>query len=97
MQNLTPCGLGIAYASKALAKVKETPELKSLTELEERRAALIGAFAASPAALRGKVVLLFDDLYRSGASMQEAALSILNAGDVKAVYAVALTRTRSNR
>lgn len=89
--------LDIAYDSKALRKIKETPELKSMTELEVRKAALAGAFAASPSALQGKVVLLFDDLYRSGASMQEATQAILTSGGAKAVYALALTRTRTNR
>lgn len=89
--------LNISYDSKALRKIKETPELKSLVELEDRKAALDGAFAASPAFFQGKVVLLFDDLYRSGASMQEATRSILDSGGAKAVYALALTRTRANR
>lgn len=88
--------LKIEYDSKAIRKIKETPELKGLAELEDRKKALAGAFASS-VSVKGKIVLLFDDLYRSGASMQEAAQSLLNSGAAKAVYALALTRTRKNR
>jgi predicted amidophosphoribosyltransferase len=87
--------LKIGYDAKGLRKVKDTPELKSLTELDDRKKALQGAFAASPS-VRGNAVLLFDDLYRSGASMEEAALALL-AGGAKSVYALALTRTRRKR
>jgi competence protein ComFC len=89
--------LGVAYSTEALRKTRETPELKSMAELEARMVALSGAFAADPALLQGKVVLIFDDLYRSGASMQEAARAVLNDGAAKEVFALALTRTRSNR
>lgn len=88
--------LDIAYDSRALRKVRVSPELKSMNELKDRRAALAGAFIASAEALKGKSVLLLDDLYRSGASMEEAARAIRKSG-AKAVYALALTRTRTNR
>ena len=88
--------LKVPYDSKGLRKVKDTPELKSLTDLKERKKALKGAYVPS-AAVKGKTILLFDDLYRSGASMQEAARTLLEAGEAAAVYALALTRTRTNR
>lgn len=88
--------LGVTYDPKGLRKVKDTAELKSVAELKEREAALKGAFVASPN-VKGKVVLLFDDLYRSGTSMKEATRTLLREGAAQAVYAVALTRTRSNR
>lgn len=88
--------LRVPYDSKGLRKVKETPELKSLTELKEREKALKGAYVPS-ASVKGKTVLLFDDLYRSGESMQEAARTLVGAGEATAVYVLALTRTRINR
>ena len=71
-------------------------DLKSVADLKERKKALKGAYVPS-AAVKGKTILLFDDLYRSGASMQEAARTLLEAGEAVAVYALALTRTRTNR
>lgn len=88
--------LGIAYDSKALLKVRDTDELKSLAQLHDREDALRGAFSAGPSA-REKVVLLLDDLIRSGVSMRIATETLLNEGGATAVYAVALTRTRINR
>jgi len=67
-----------------------------MTQLNDRRAALAGAFSVSTGKLDGKSVLLLDDLYRSGASMEEAARAIRASG-AKAVYALALTRTRTKR
>lgn len=88
--------LGVEYDSKGLRKVKSTPELKTMVDLRDRQKALRGAFTSS-AAVKGKVVLLIDDLYRSGASMSEASNTLLKDGNAVAVYAIALTRTRTNR
>lgn len=88
--------LGVPFDLKGLRKVKDTPELKSLTDLREREKALKGAYAPAES-VRGKTVLLFDDLYRSGASMKEAARTLAENGGAKAVYVLALTRTRINR
>lgn len=87
--------LGIEYDGTSLKKVKETPELKGVEDLAERATALRDAFGVEGNALRGKVVLLFDDLYRSGASMSSAARSLRTQGAVASVIALALTRTRS--
>lgn len=89
--------LGIEYSSGALNKTKETPELKSLAELSAREEALKGAFKVDAAIVAGRTVLLFDDLYRSGASMREVTRVLLEEGKAAAVYVVALTRTRKNR
>lgn len=88
--------LQVPFDSKGLRKVKETPELKSLSDLKGREKALKGAYAPAES-VRGKTVLLFDDLYRAGASMQEAARTLVENGGAKAVYVLALTRTRINR
>lgn len=88
--------LKVPFDARGLRKVKDTPELKSLTDLKEREEALKGAYAPSES-VKGKTVLLFDDLYRSGASMQEAARTLVEVGGAKTVYVLALTRTRTNR
>jgi competence protein ComFC len=87
--------LGVAYDPGSLVKVRETPELKSVEEMAEREAALQGAFGVRGQSLRGKRVLLFDDLYRSGASMREAARTLRAQGGVAGLAVLALTRTRS--
>jgi predicted amidophosphoribosyltransferase len=44
--------------------------------------------------LEGKNVLLLDDLFQSGASMNVAAKTLKERALVKSIYALALTRTR---
>ena len=89
--------LEVAHISSSLRKIKETPELKSVADFNARTASLAGAFSAAASSFEGKNVLLVDDLYRSGASMQAAAVAILQQGLAAAVYALALTRTRTHR
>lgn len=96
MAQLVAKELGIAYDSKVLLKVRDTDELKSPAQLQDREDALRGAYSAGPS-VREKVVLLLDDLIRSGVSMRIATETLLNEGGATAVYAVALTRIRINR
>lgn len=87
--------LGIGYDITSVRKVKETPELKSVDEMAEREAALADAFEVDGTVLAGRTVLLFDDLYRSGASLGAVARALTLQGRVAGVVALALTRTRS--
>lgn len=83
------------FSKNAIQKTKETPTLKSITDLEERREALDDAFEADRAQLNGKGILLVDDLYRSGSTANAVTLALIAAGASR-VYFVAATRTRSN-
>ncbi|WP_417909214.1 ComF family protein [Candidatus Electronema sp. PJ] len=90
-------GLGIELAASALVKCKSTSELKSVSDPEERKRMLEGAFRADKQQIESKAVLLVDDLYRSGATL-EAATEVLTAqGNAKVVYVLAITRTRVHR
>jgi competence protein ComFC len=78
----------------SLKKTKATQQMKDVGDFGARVAALEAAFA-SDKALEGKAVLLFDDLFQSGATMNVAARALKGQGQVKSVYALALTRTRN--
>ena len=78
----------------AIKKIKETPELKNVEDLAKRPEILADAFEVDGTEVEGKVVLLLDDLYRSGATLN-AITRILNKAGVKQVNVLALTRTRS--
>jgi competence protein ComFC len=80
---------------RSLRKVKETPELKSIEEMAEREVALRDAFEVRGDSLADRHVLLLDDLYRSGASMREAARTLRSQGRIASLTVMALTRTRS--
>jgi len=58
---------------------------------------LDGLFAVDPAATKGQHILLFDDLYRSGATMNAITSVLLGLGQAASVNALTITRTRSNR
>ena len=88
--------LGIVVDETYLRKVKPTPNLKNIEDLRERLEILRGAFRVDQR-YTGKVVLLFDDLYRSGATLAMAAGVVRWAGHVKAVLVLTLTKTRTRR
>jgi competence protein ComFC len=79
----------------AVRKARDTPGLKDVHDPEERRELLDGVFEVDPARVKGKGVLLVDDLYRSGATANAITLALLAAGAAR-VYFLAATRTRSN-
>jgi predicted amidophosphoribosyltransferase len=79
----------------AVIKTKETPQLKNVYDLDERAKLLDGAFKVDQS-VAGKRVLLFDDLYRSGATMNAITEALID-GKVADVMAFAITRTRSNQ
>jgi len=87
--------LGKPVLSEALRKVRETPGLKDVHDMEQRRELLDGAFEADRASLLGRGILLIDDLYRSGATANAATVVMIGAGASR-VYFLAATRTRSN-
>lgn len=88
--------LGIPCDTEAVKKVQETPELKNVFDYDERLRLLAGAHAIDPARSAGRSVLLFDDLYRSGATMNSIAGALLDSGKAAKVVALTLTRTRRN-
>jgi len=83
------------YSGNAIQKTRKTGSLKNITDPEQRRDALEGAFEGDKAQLNGKRVILVDDLYRSGATANAVTLALLAAGASR-VYFLAATRTRSN-
>ena len=70
-----------------LVKVKKTPPQTSL-EASDRRKNLKGAFeVVHDLGVKGKIVLLVDDVYTTGSTLQECSLALLKAGalEVRAI------------
>jgi ComF family protein len=77
-----------------LLRSRETPPQTQLTE-EERRRNMRGAFALNPEkTVADKIVLLVDDVYTSGATVNECSHALKRAG-AKRVYALTLARAVS--
>ncbi len=87
-------GLKIPLNTTSLTKTKATGQMKDIGDYSARVAALSAAFTCDRE-LKGKDVLLVDDLFQSGASMNVAARTLKEQGLVGSVYALALTRTRN--
>lgn len=88
--------LRIPVRHDAVVKQKKTPQLKNIYDYKERLKVLDGAFAADPSVAGGHSILLFDDLYRSGATMSTVTRALQEQGKAAEVYALVLTRTRKN-
>jgi len=83
--------------TSTLKKVKSTSELKEIEDPDKRREILKDAFTIDTNALSGKNVLIFDDLYRSGETLNAACDVLIKKGKVRSVYALTVTKTRSKR
>ena len=88
--------LQISVASDAVHKCRESAELKNVRNAKERRRLLEESFEVEASRIKNQSLLLFDDLYRSGATMN-AITDILMTSGAAAVYAFAFTRTRSGK
>jgi ComF family protein len=86
--------LGIPIDLDSVERVRHTPPQRGSTE-SERRKNLRGAFRVrKPGRIRHRSILLFDDVYTSGATLEELARTLLSAG---ASLIAALTLARSPR
>jgi competence protein ComFC len=88
--------LGVSVAN-CLTTTRDPSPLKNVSDLDERTRLLAGLYAVDPAPVGGRRVLLFDDLYRSGATMNEIATTLYDRGQAMDVFALSITRTRSIR
>lgn len=78
------------FAPHAIAKRMHTSQQAGLS-LAARRTNLVGAFKADPKVVRGRAVVLVDDVMTSGSSADEAAHACLEAG-AKRVFVLTLAR-----
>jgi len=86
--------LGLPVYESAVKKVKPTPQMKNIDDWAERQAVLKEAVQVGDADIRGKTILLVDDLIESGSTLRRAAEVLLKDGAAQAVYALVLTRTK---
>jgi len=86
--------LGIPLYENILLKSKENRELKNVFDYHERLEILKDNFIIDNEIVRAKQILLFDDLFRSGATMTAATDALYKQGNVEKVYVLTLTRTR---
>ena len=88
---------GIKLCTDCVVKIKKTPELKDIYEFNKRVEILKDAYAVAKREVEGRNILLFDDLYRSGATLNAITQALKDKGKAKEVYALTLTITRRRR
>ena len=89
--------LGLAVPLDYLMKVKETKALKDVEHRRSRKQELAGAFKVKDSRFAHKWILLLDDLFRSGETLNQIAYVLLTEGKVSGVFALTITKTRTKR
>lgn len=69
-----------------IKKVKNTGQLKNVFDRAKRDEILAGAFAVDREQTEGRMILVFDDLLRSGATTAAVARLLLAGGAAAQVY-----------
>ncbi|MBK8909417.1 MAG: ComF family protein [Rhodospirillales bacterium] len=93
-------GLGDAVGlpvAECVTTTRSTTQLKGVTDPDKRNALVDGLYVVDANQTAGKNVLLFDDLFRSGATMNAITDVLLQQGKASSVRALAITKTRSNQ
>jgi predicted amidophosphoribosyltransferase len=92
-------GLGKALEVPVLDCVsvtRPTKQLKNVYDYDERMRLLEGLYSVDRAAVGGRSILMIDDLFRSGATLNAITQLLYDQG-AKDVFVLTITQTRSNR
>lgn len=89
--------LGVPVVTNAILASKTVPELKSVHDYTTRLDLLRDAYRVDPAKTAGASLLLLDDLFRSGATLNAVANILVDSGGARDLCALTITRTRSHR
>lgn len=93
-------GIGAAIdlpVVECVRTTRATTQLKGITDPAERKKLVNGLYAVDPIHTGGKNVLLFDDLFRSGTTMNAITDVLLCQGKAKSVRVLTITKTRVNQ
>lgn len=86
--------LGKFYRPEAINRIRETSSQVGL-DIQARLENVRNAFRADPKIVNGKSILLVDDVFTTGATLESAASELKIAG-AKHVYALTLAKSRRN-
>jgi len=97
---LLATGIGTALGlpvANCIGTTRPPTQLKGVIDVERRKELLDGLYSVDTVQTRAKNILLFDDLFRSGATMNTITDLLMQAGKAASVRALTITRTRSNQ
>lgn len=85
--------IGVPCCENLLVKTAATPAMKDISSREERVSALLNAFAVNDVLTEGRHnVLIVDDLYDTGSSLEAATNVLRTYRNVGRVYVATVTR-----
>ena len=87
--------LNLPVKVDTVTRIKTVSELKDVFEYGARVKLLQGVHTVDRKITEAQIVLLFDDLFRSGATMNSITDVLYEEGKAKEVFALTITRTRS--
>jgi predicted amidophosphoribosyltransferase len=93
-------GIGAAISLPVIdciTTLRPTTQLKGVTDPDKRKELVKDLYSVASAVTRAKNILLFDDLFRSGTTMNAITEVLLNQGQAKSVRVLTITKTRSNQ
>jgi ComF family protein len=80
-----------------LKKIRHNPPQSGIASAAQRRANVLGAYKVrEPALVKGKRILLLDDIITTGATISECAKTLMAAG-AKEVYGAAVAAARQHK
>ena len=86
---------GIAYFDDLLIKTGRTKQMKDIEQTEDKIDALCAAFSVSDVLEDGPYdVLLIDDLYDTGSSLEAATIALREYEKIKNIFVATATRRR---
>jgi competence protein ComFC len=85
--------ISLPLCDMCVHKIKATGQMKDF-DVSKRIEVLSDAYTVDAASISGRRLLLFDDLYDSGATAKTLTKALLGHGGAAAVYLLTLTQTR---
>jgi hypothetical protein len=83
---------GKEIVSASIRKTRPTQPMKSFAAMVDKAANIKDAFQVDPARIAGNEIILIDDIYQTGTSINEVTRALRSAG-VRHVFGLALTKT----
>jgi competence protein ComFC len=89
--------IGKPIDTEYLIKLKSTSQLKGIEDPDKRKEILKNAFDLQNNNYENKNILLFDDLFRSGSTLEEITNVLKHKGKVNKIFILTITKTRTKR
>lgn len=87
--------LKLPYYQDGLVKTKSNPQIKNIDEKVKREDILKNLFNLNTNKIKRKNILVIDDVYQSGSTLESAIKTLKRDGKVSNVYVLTMTYTKN--